>query len=45
MSDWRDEVKVVGNAIYAKCADCGGVVRVNKRVFGSLHLCTPPEKR
>lgn len=30
---------VVGNKLYAVCADCGGLVQVNKPLLGSLHLC------
>ena len=33
-----------GDKAYARCADCGKVVQVNKRL-GSLHVCvTPCEK-
>lgn len=33
-------VTVVGNGIYATCPACGNLVRINKPVFGSMHLCS-----
>lgn len=29
----------VGARFYGECPDCCGVVRIDKPVFGSLHLC------
>ena len=29
-----------GNKLYAQCKECGSVVRINKPIIGSLHLCT-----
>lgn len=34
---------VVGNAIYGKCSRCGKLIRWNKWLFGSLHVCEPDE--
>lgn len=31
---------VIGNALYAKCANCGSIIRLNKPIFGSLHFCS-----
>ena len=35
------QIVAVGNKIYGRCADCGGLVRVDKWLFGSLHYCVP----
>ena len=35
---------IVGNKIYERCADCGALVRVNKFLFGALHICLSPEE-
>lgn len=41
------EVVVVGNKLYGCCADCHSVIRLDKPIFGSLHICaeTPKGKR
>ncbi len=31
----------VGNNLFGKCEACSNIVRINKPVFGSLHLCIP----
>lgn len=31
--------------IYVVCAHCGRIVRLNKPVFGSLHVCTTADER
>lgn len=31
---------IVGNKLMAVCRDCGKVVRVDKPIIGSLHVCT-----
>ena len=36
---------VSGNGIYEICADCGRLVKLNKWLFGSLHLCLTEEDR
>jgi len=28
--------------LYSVCAQCGSLVRINKPLFGSLHLCSIP---
>jgi len=44
--EWKlGELKVIGNKVMARCAECGKIVRVDKPLFGSLHLCAPQEKR
>ena len=30
----------VGRGVYGRCNRCGCLVKVNKILFGSLHLCT-----
>lgn len=35
---------IVGNKIYMKCAECGSLVQINKRFFGSLHFCTTEQE-
>lgn len=34
------EAIVLGGKTYARCADCRKIVRIDKPLFGSLHLCT-----
>ena len=29
----------IGKDVYTRCADCGKVVRLNKWIFGGLHVC------
>lgn len=29
--------------LYGRCYDCGGIVRVDKPLLGSLHLCVPED--
>ena len=29
----------VGNKLIERCVDCGKLVRVNKWLFGSMHIC------
>jgi murein DD-endopeptidase MepM/ murein hydrolase activator NlpD len=33
-------VTVVGNGLYVVCPDCHELVRINKPIFGGLHLCS-----
>jgi hypothetical protein len=35
---------VAGGKLYAQCPDCGKLVRVNKPILGSLHICLSPEE-
>jgi hypothetical protein len=32
-------VKIVGNKIYDVCPTCGKIIRINKTILGSLHIC------
>ncbi len=34
-----------GNGIYETCSYCGRLVRLNKPMLGSLHLCLTTEER
>ena len=36
---------VVGNQIWETCAVCGKFIRINKVIFGSLHICLTDEER
>jgi hypothetical protein len=38
-------MRIIGSKIYDVCPDCGGIVCLNKFLFGSLHVCTIPEER
>ncbi len=33
-------VELRDGKLYALCSDCGGMVRMNKPIVGSLHFCT-----
>ena len=33
---------VAGNKIYETCGKCGGLVQINKWLFGSIHYCWSP---
>jgi len=35
----RGEPLAIGDSIYAVCGDCHEVIKVNKFLFGDLHLC------
>lgn len=34
-----------GQKVFGVCQDCGKVVRIDKFLFGSMHLCLSPEER
>ena len=36
---------VVGGKIYAYCHWCGKMVRLNKLILGSLHICLTEEEK
>jgi len=40
------EIKVINGKIYGMCSQCESIVRIDKPLIGSLHLCsnTPPEQ-
>ena len=29
----------LGNSLYVRCEECGSFVKLNKPIFGSLHIC------
>ena len=35
------QIVTVNGKIYGRCAECKAIVRVDKWLIGSLHLCTP----
>lgn len=35
---------IVGNGIYSHCPTCGSLVKINKFLFGSLHVCLTDEE-
>ena len=35
------QIIAVSGKLYGRCADCRGLVRVDKWLFGSLHYCAP----
>lgn len=35
----NNEIVAVAGGIYALCRDCGKVVKLNKFIFGALHIC------
>jgi len=39
-----DGMFVVGNKLYGECCGCGKIVRINKSIFGSLHICSFSEE-
>jgi len=34
------EIFQVGNKLMGRCAECGQIVRIDKPILGSLHICT-----
>jgi hypothetical protein len=42
---WAKDVLRVGDKLYARCDDCGSLVRLNKRFFNGLHFCSVPGRR
>lgn len=38
------QVVVINGKSYGRCADCDGIVRIDKWLIGSVHLCNPPSQ-
>lgn len=38
------QIVAVNGKIYGRCAECKEIVRVDKWLFGSLHLCAPSKE-
>jgi len=38
-------MRIIGGRLFDVCRDCGGIVRLDKPLFGSLHICTTDEER
>ena len=34
----------IGNGIYGVCAECNSLVKLNKWIFGGIHLCRSQDK-
>jgi len=41
----RGEMVVVGNKLMAICKHCRKLIRVDKPLLGSYHICVLPEER
>lgn len=39
------EVVAAGRKLYQRCGVCGGIVRINKPIVGSMHFCLTEEER
>lgn len=39
------QIVAVNGKIYGCCAECKEIVRVDKWLLGSLHLCTPAKEK
>lgn len=37
--------RVIRGRLYGVCANCGGIIRMDKPIFGDLHFCTSAEER
>jgi hypothetical protein len=40
-----ENIKFVNGKLYGVCDNCGEIVRINKPIIGSLHLCRSEEER
>lgn len=38
-------MRIVGDKIYEICNGCGDIVCLNKRLFGSLHICLTDKEK
>lgn len=38
-------VRIIGNKLMGVCGNCGKIIRVDKPLLGSLHICTTEEER
>jgi hypothetical protein len=36
-------MRVIGRSIYEVCGTCGSIIRLNKPIIGSLHICLSEE--
>lgn len=41
----KENMIVAGNKIYGICLDCGKLVRINKPIIGSVHICLTEEEK
>lgn len=45
MTDPSPYLFATGGKIYSVCAGCGEIVRMNKPIFGSIHVCATEEEQ
>lgn len=38
-------MRIVGNKLMAVCCNCGKIIRANKPLLGSFHICTTDEEQ
>lgn len=38
----RGEILEIAGKLYGCCMTCGAIVRLDKPIFGALHLCDAP---
>jgi len=47
-SDWermqRGEIITIGGKLMTICRDCGKLIRMDKPIFGSWHICATDEE-
>lgn len=40
----KGKILRVGNGLYGMCTDCESIIKINKFIFGSLHVCLTVEE-
>jgi hypothetical protein len=45
MADPSPYLFATGAKIYSVCAGCGEIVRMNKPIFGSIHVCATEQEQ
>lgn len=38
-------IRALGGKVYGACPNCGKIVRMDKPIFGSFHICTTEEEQ
>ena len=39
------KIKTINGKAWVVCRDCGKIVRFDKPLFGSMHICASPKER